>query len=94
MKGTPVPQPVRDLIVSRVTNGEKVDDLAREFSLYPNTIRKWLKDHNYNSTSGNTTTSKSQSSDILLISKLRREKQELLEIIGELTVLTKRSKKN
>jgi transposase-like protein len=94
MKGTPVPQPVRELIVSRVTNGEKVDDLAREFSLYPNTIRKWLKDHNYNSTSGTTTTSKSQSSDILLISKLRREKQELLEIIGELTVLTKRSKKN
>ena len=32
-------------------------------------------------------------SEVLELSKLKREKQQLLEIIGELTVLTKQSKK-
>ena len=100
MKGIRVPQPVKELIISRVRNGERVDDIAREFDLYPNTIRKWLKDIGVNSNSNNGSNCTqdgmniSKSSNSLLISKLQREKQELLAIIGELTVLTKRSKKN
>ena len=42
MRGVKVPEPVKQLIIERVKNGEKVDDLATEFSIYPNTIRKWL----------------------------------------------------
>jgi hypothetical protein len=71
-------------------NGEKVDDLAFEFNLSPNSIRKWLKDKGVTSIRGG---SKVGSSEILQISKLQREKQQLLEIIGELTVLTRQSKK-
>lgn len=89
MKGTPTPQPVKDLIIERIKKGEKLDHLAKEFDIYPNTIRRWLK------LLGIPTSNKSstKSSEILMISKLQREKQELLEIIGELTVLTKQSKK-
>lgn len=101
MRGQPVPQAVKDLIINRVKNGEKVDDIASEFKIYPNTIRKWLQDEKLVSggisSAGagvNGTTNRSPASSALLISKLQREKQELLEIIGELTVLTKRSKKN
>ncbi len=101
MKGTPVPEPVKELIITRIKNGEKVDELAKEFSLYPNTIRKWLRgfhsssNFNQDGSSGgsNNNHSTRTKSDALLISKLQREKQELLEIIGELTVLTKQSKK-
>lgn len=42
MRGKKVPEPVKQLIIERVENGEKVDDIALEFDLYPNTIRKWL----------------------------------------------------
>jgi transposase-like protein len=99
MRGQPVPQPVKDLIINRVKNGEKVDDIASEFKIYPNTIRKWLKDEKLvsdgvGSAGATGITGRSPTSSALLISKLQREKQELLEIIGELTVLTKRSKKN
>lgn len=89
MKGVRVPKPVKELIISRVKNGEKIDDLAKEFNLFPNTIRKWLN----SSVTDSGRDLDSKRSDILLISKLQREKQELLEIIGELTVLTKQSKK-
>jgi len=109
MKGIPTPQPVKDLIIDRIKNGERVDDVAKEFGLYPNTLRKWLNEASmygkggrggrYTGLNSNTneygksTSSNRSQSDILTISKLQREKQELLEIIGELTVLTKQSKK-
>lgn len=89
MRGIKVPEPVKQLIIERVKNGEKVDDLATEFNIYPNTIRKWLV-----KTGISTNSSQNRSrSEILELSKLKREKQQLLEIIGELTVLTKQSKK-
>lgn len=89
MRGKKVPEPVKQLIIERVKNGERVDDVAIEFDLYPNTIRKWLSELQIpNSSSGN-----KARSEVLEISKLKREKQQLLEIIGELTVLTRQSKK-
>jgi hypothetical protein len=90
MRGVVVLPAVKDLIINRIKNGEKVDDLAFEFNLSPNSIRKWLKDKGVTSIRGG---SKVGSSEILQISKLQREKQQLLEIIGELTVLTRQSKK-
>jgi len=107
MKGTVVPQPVKDLIIDRVKKGERVDDLALEFSLYPNTIRRWLRQSSGevgkaremkeseqdSGCSPNPKRSKAYPSVNLQISKLQREKQQLLEIIGELTVLTQQSKK-
>jgi len=104
MRGIPTPQPVKDLIIDRVKNGERVDDVSKEFGLYPNTLRNWLRDSGtysrnskhsggLNPNTGESAASNRSPSDILTISKLQREKQELLEIIGELTVLTKQSKK-
>lgn len=116
MKGVIVPQPVRKLIIDRVDKGDLVDDLAIEFSLYPNTIRRWLRenqgdmnpeddsrgsrgsggsgDDSHSSFKTGQKKSKSPASLDLQISKLQREKQQLLEIIGELTVLTQQSKKS
>lgn len=89
MRGIKVPDPIKQLIIERVKNGEKVDDLAIEFDLYPNTIRKWLADLNISATKADTR----NTSELLQISKLKREKEQLLAIIGELTVLTRQSKK-
>lgn len=89
MRGKKVPDPVKQLIIERVKNGERVDDLAIEFDLYPNTIRKWLAELGIPITSGK----RKGRSEALEISKLKREKKQLLAIIGELTVLTRQSKK-
>ena len=110
MKGVVVSELVRNLIIDRVKKGELVDDLALEFSLYPNTIRRWLRENQSGgvnqagtgsdsedvSQSRNQSGAKKPKSPACLdlqISKLQREKQQLLEIIGELTVLTQQSKK-
>ena len=87
MKGQPVPQKIKELILERIRNGESVAVLAEEFKLYPNTLRKWMK------VSGVQSSGIRRTSELLEISKLKREKQQLLEIIGELTVLNKQSKK-
>jgi hypothetical protein len=74
---------VKELIIKRAKEGERIDDLAREFKLYPNTIRKWLATEGI---SGVTTTGRNQRSTALLLAKAEREKQDLLNIIGKLTV--------
>lgn len=75
---------VKDLIINRIKeNGEKVADIAKEYGLNPKLIYGWLANRN------------NGSSEILELSKLRRERQALLAIIGELTVANKLSiKKN
>jgi transposase-like protein len=77
----------KEIIISRVKSGEKVDDLAREFNLYPNTIRRWLAQEGVSGThvssSGKTRNNQSLA---LLLAKSEREKQDLYKIIGELTV--------
>jgi hypothetical protein len=35
MKGKRIPDPVRSIIIERVKNGERVDDVAGEFSINP-----------------------------------------------------------
>lgn len=87
MKGQPVPQKIQELILERIRKGEPVAALAEEFKLYPNTLRKWMNKAGVRSGGARRT------SELLEISKLKREKQQLLEIIGELTVLNKQSKK-
>lgn len=91
-KGVAVIPEIKALIIDRVKKGEWIDDLAREFKLYPNTIRKWLAVEGGVSgvkqvvdDTGQTTT-RNQRSTILLLAKAEREKQDLINIIGELTV--------
>ena len=40
MKGQPVRQDVRDMIISQVRQGQTVDNVAKENQLSPNTIRR------------------------------------------------------
>ncbi len=87
-KGQATPKEIKDLIIQRVVAGEKVDDLATEFNLYPNTIRKWLQQSGIK-LSGNSSGRKRQTSEALEISKLKRQNQDLLTIIGEITVINK-----
>jgi transposase-like protein len=90
MKGKPTPTEIKNLIIQRVKQGDKIDDLAIEFKLYPNTIRKWLAKEGV---SGISATGRNQRSTALLLAKAQREKQQLMEIIGKLTVQLEQSKK-
>jgi hypothetical protein len=58
--------------------------------IYPNTIPKWSAELNISVNKAD----RSNTSEALQISKLKREKEQLLEIIGELTVLTRQPKQN
>lgn len=88
MKGIPFPQEIKQLVIKRIREGDKIDDLAKEFKCTANTIRKWL------AVSGGTSgisinsdgSSRNLRSNDLLMAKLQREKADLLAIIGELTV--------
>ena len=42
MKGIPVPTKILEIIINRAKAGENIDDLGKEFKVYPNIIRKWL----------------------------------------------------
>lgn len=87
MKGVPFPQEIKDLIINRVRQGESVTVLATEFKVYPNTIRKWLAQAG--GVSGVSASGRNLRSNDLLLAKLQREKQELIAIIGELTVINR-----
>lgn len=87
MKGVPFPKEIKDLIIKRTREGDKVEDLAKEFKCFPNTIRKWLAQSG--GVSGINSSGRSLRSNDLLMAKLQRGKADLLAIIGELTVLNR-----
>ena len=83
MKGYPslTPEQKREIIARIKEKGERVADLAKEYGVQPRIISGYL------SRSG-------QSSGTLLeLSKLKREKEALLKIIGELIADQKLGKK-
>lgn len=82
-RGVQTSPEIKDLIIKRVKEGDRIDELAHEFKLYPNTIRKWLA---LEGVSGVHSTGRNQRSTILLLAKAEKEKQDLLNIIGKLTV--------
>ena len=84
MKGQPVRQDVRDMIISQVRQGQTVDNVAKENQLSPNTIRRWL-----GQSGGGGTSTRNPRSESLTVSRLIREKQDLMTIIGELAVQNK-----
>lgn len=83
MTGYPLltPEQKREIIARVKEKGERVADLAKEYGVQPRTI------YGYLSRSG-------QNSGIVLeLSKLKREKEALLKIIGELIADQKLGKK-
>lgn len=88
MRGVPFSDELKELIINKVKAGESIDVLAKEYKIYPNTIRKWLVVSG--GVSGISPTGRKLKSNDLVIAKLNREKQELIAIIGELTVQLKK----
>ena len=69
-------------IINRIqTNGERVSDLAKEYGVVPKTIYNLLR----RKVEG--------SGAVLEIAKLKREKEALIKIIGELVAENKMGKK-
>ncbi len=87
MRGIPFSIEIKELIINQVKEGKRIDDIAHEFKVYPNTIRKWLSQAG--GISGVSASGRNLRSNDLLISKLQREKQDLIAIIGELTVINR-----
>jgi transposase-like protein len=88
MKGVTFANEIKELIIKKVKEGHSIDTLATEYKIYPNTIRKWLALSG--GVSGVSSTGRNLKSNDLVIAKLNREKQELMAIIGELTVQLKK----
>ena len=73
---------VKEEVLGKVRGGRRVSDVAREHGINEMTVRTWLE---RDTVSGG--------SQILEMSRLKRENEELLRIIGELKVESERAKK-
>jgi len=76
-----IPVPVKKQVLEQIKNGATVKQMADQFQISVKTIYGWL--------------TKESASQVSLTeySRLKREKQDLLKIIGEITLELTRSKK-
>lgn len=81
--GKHVDKAVKEQVLLDVKNGMKVSDAGTKYSITPTTIYGWMKVQ-----ADNTGTSS------LEVAKLRRENQELRELIGFFALEKKRAEKN
>jgi len=82
MKGKIVPPEVRNLIIKTFTEeGVPAAKLAKEYNLNSNTIYNWIKNTNISDT-GDFDKQKL----VLENARLKKEKQELIDLIGRLTI--------
>ena len=73
---------VKEEVLGKVRGGRRVSEVSREHGINEMTVRSWLE---RDTVSGG--------SQILEMSRLKRENEELLRIIGELKVESERVKK-
>ena len=77
-----IPMETKQEVLQKVKDGGAVVDIAKQYGIYHKTVYRWI----------------SEQTDInghpLEISRLKREKEELIRIIGILTVEVRRMKKN
>lgn len=74
---------VRREVLGKIRTGRTVADAAREHGIKENTVRNWLS----RDTGG-------RSGEILELSRLKRENEELLRLVGMLTYESETGKKN
>lgn len=74
---------VREEVLSKVRSGKKVSAVAREHGINEMTVRNWLE----RDTVGG-------AAQTLEMSRLRRENEALLRLVGQLTYESERQKKN
>ena len=77
-----IPQEIKDQVLARVKEGVPVSELSTEHGISVKSIYTWI--------------SKGSVKDpgVLQISRLKREKEDLLKLVGELTLKLKRGEKN
>lgn len=80
MKGIRYPQELIDRIIEEIkTSGKSVNQIATENGLNPKTVYTWVRKASNGSGS-------SQNALILENKKLKKEKQELIQLIGRLSI--------
>lgn len=77
----PIPLEIREQILKKVKEGMPVPEAAKQHDVSPRTVYDWL---------ANQTNNQSPSTEL---QRLRRENQELYEMLGRLTVELERWKK-
>ena len=77
------PKALKEEILGKIRGGRKVSDVAREHGIADTTVRNWLE---RDTVSG--------SAEILEASRLRRENEALLRLVGQLTYESEMQKKN
>lgn len=83
MQRRAVSSEIKQEILSKINDGEKVGDLANQYGLSSKTIYNWLK-----SDTGESVIS------LVAYNKLKRENEELKKLVGELTLDMSLGKKN
>ena len=66
---------IREEVLAKIRAGKKVSEVAAEYGIVSKTVRNWLS----RETGG-------KSSELLEMSRLRRENEALLELVGRLTL--------
>ena len=74
---------VKEEVLSKVRSGRKVAEVSREYGINDMTIRTWLERD-----------TESSAGEALEISRLKRENEALLRIIGQLTYRAELREKN
>jgi transposase-like protein len=74
---------IKDEVLGKIRGGRKVAEVSREHGINDMTVRNWLERD-----------TESGSSAILEMSRLRRENEALLRIVGQLTYESEVQKKN
>ena len=77
----PIKSEIKEKILTKVKEGSKVPDVAREFGIADKTIYGWIS------------TAATSEPGTLELSRLKRENQDLYLLIGHLTAQIERSKK-
>ena len=77
------PQAVKEEVLGKIRGGRKVTEVAREHGINEMTVRNWLERE-----------TAAGASEILETSRLRRENEALLRLVGQLTYESDQQKKN
>lgn len=77
-----IPQEIKDQVLARIKEGVPVSQLSSEHGISIKTIYTWISKGPV------------QNPGVLQISRLKREKEDLLKLVGELTLKLKRREKN
>jgi len=78
-----IPKEIKTEIISKVKNGEKVTDLAKQYGISDNTIYNWLHKETGD-----------QIVSVVQYNKLKRENEELKRLIGEISLKLSLGEKN